>query len=93
MDDENAGGRTDSSPNGTEQILSDLPPSCVLVYKALEQSETPLTRQQIDAETYRTRKTTQYALDRLQEHGLVEKTPHQDKPKYLLAEDWPFAPA
>lgn len=52
--------------------LDDLPPSAKLVYKVLEY-DGPLTQKGIAEEAMLAPRTVRYALDRLDERGLVEE--------------------
>jgi predicted transcriptional regulator len=56
--------------NGDE--LSDLPPSAKLVYKVLEY-DGPLTQKGIVEESMLSARTVRYALERLDEIGIVEE--------------------
>jgi len=57
------------------ETSEDLPPSCLLVAKVLEY-EGPLTQGQIATEARLTPRTVRYALDRLDENGLIDKSPY-----------------
>ena len=51
--------------------LDDLPPSAKLVYKVLEQ-DGPLTQKRIVEESMLSARTVRYALDRLDDCGVIE---------------------
>lgn len=57
--------------------LPNLPPSCKLVYKALEY-EGPLTQPELADETALPKRTVRYALDRLQEADELHSEPVLD---------------
>ncbi|WP_290818228.1 winged helix-turn-helix transcriptional regulator [Halovivax sp.] len=52
--------------------LTDLPPSAKLVFKVLEY-DGPLTQKQIVEESMLSARTVRYALERLQEIGIVDE--------------------
>ena len=56
---------------GTWEDVRDLPPSAKLVAKVLEYNET-MTQQQIAEETLLPARTVRYALNRLDEEGVVQ---------------------
>jgi len=57
---------------GTDEELEDLPPSAKLVFKVLEY-DGPLTQKQIVQESMLSARTVRYALERLQEIGMVDE--------------------
>jgi len=56
----------------TEEELADLPPSAKLVYKVLEYNG-PLTQKAIVKESMLSARTVRYALERLEDIGVVEE--------------------
>ncbi|MFC7140477.1 winged helix-turn-helix transcriptional regulator [Halosimplex aquaticum] len=59
-------------PDTDGDDLSDLPPSAKLVYKVLEY-DGPLTQKGIVEESMLSARTVRYALERLEEIGVVEE--------------------
>jgi predicted transcriptional regulator len=57
---------------GTDEELEDLPPSAKLVFKVLEY-DGPLTQKQIVQESMLSARTVRYALERLQDIGIVDE--------------------
>lgn len=55
-----------------EETISDLPPSAKLVFKVLEY-QGPLTQKGIVEESMLSARTVRYALERLEEVGVVEE--------------------
>ncbi|MGB9964170.1 winged helix-turn-helix domain-containing protein [Halobacterium sp. CBA1126] len=55
-----------------DSVLEDLPPSAKLVYKVLEY-DGPLTQKRIVEETMLSARTVRYALERLEERGVVDE--------------------
>ncbi|QZA89351.1 winged helix-turn-helix domain-containing protein [Salinarchaeum sp. IM2453] len=55
-----------------EDSLADLPPSAKLVYKVLEY-DGPMTQKQIVEESMLSARTVRYALERLEEIGIVSE--------------------
>ncbi len=53
-------------------MLEDLPPSAKLVYKVLEY-DGPLTQKRIVEETMLSARTVRYALERLEDRGVVDE--------------------
>ncbi|WP_435065871.1 MarR family transcriptional regulator [Halobaculum sp. EA56] len=53
----------------------DLPPSAKLVYTVLDYADEPLTQQEIRERSALTGRTARYALERLEERGLIESRP------------------
>lgn len=53
--------------------LEELPPSAKLVYKTIQYADGKLTHSQIVERAMLSGRTTRYALNRLQEEGLLEK--------------------
>jgi len=60
------------SATDTEDSIEDLPPSAKLVFKVL-QYDGPLTQKQIVQESMLSARTVRYALERLDEIGVVEE--------------------
>ena len=63
--------RKETTGGGTWDDVRDLPPSAKLVAKVLEYNET-MTQQQIAEETLLPPRTVRYALNRLDEEGVVD---------------------
>ena len=63
--------RQDTNDRGTWEDVRDLPPSAKLVAKVLEYNDT-MTQQQIAEETLLPSRTVRYALNRLDEQGVIE---------------------
>ena len=63
--------RQDTNDRGTWEDVRDLPPSAKLVAKVLEYNDT-MTQQQIAEETLLPARTVRYALNRLDEQGVVQ---------------------
>ena len=63
--------RQDTTDRGTWEDVRDLPPSAKLVAKVLEYNDT-MTQQQIAEETLLPARTVRYALNRLDEQGVIE---------------------
>ena len=61
---------TDAMTDPDEEALADLPPSAKLVYKVLEYNG-PLTQKGIVQESMLSARTVRYALERLDEIGVV----------------------
>ena len=59
------------TPEATREALRDLPPSAKLVAKVLEYNTT-LTQSELAEETLLPPRTVRYALNRLDEEGIVE---------------------
>jgi DNA-binding MarR family transcriptional regulator len=59
-------------PETDREALADLPPSAKLVYKVLEY-DGPLTQKGIVEESMLSARTVRYALERLDEIGVVEE--------------------
>jgi DNA-binding Lrp family transcriptional regulator len=57
---------------GDDSVLEDLPPSAKLVYKVLEY-DGPLTQKRIVEETMLSARTVRYALERLEDRGVVDE--------------------
>ncbi|CQH45402.1 NP_1176A family transcription regulator [Halobacterium hubeiense] len=55
-----------------DSVLEDLPPSAKLVYKVLEY-DGPLTQKRIVEETMLSARTVRYALERLEDRGVVDE--------------------
>jgi DNA-binding MarR family transcriptional regulator len=55
-----------------DSVLEDLPPSAKLVFKVLEY-DGPLTQKRIVEETMLSARTVRYALERLEDRGVVEE--------------------
>lgn len=74
-----------------EEDLEDLPPSAKLVYKVLEY-DGPLTQKQIVAESMLSARTVRYALDRLENIGIVDEGIYLEDARqnlYRITEDAP----
>lgn len=63
---------TDSMTESDEEEIADLPPSAKLVYKVLEYNG-PLTQKGIVQESMLSARTVRYALERLDEIGVIEE--------------------
>lgn len=79
-------GLSDASVGGR---LRELPPSAKLVALILHRADEPLTGQEISDRSLLPKRTTRYALTRLDEHDIVETqrlsaNPHQQR--YTLGE-------
>ena len=57
---------------GDDSVLEDLPPSAKLVFKVLEY-DGPLTQKRIVEETMLSARTVRYALERLDDRGVVDE--------------------
>ncbi|MFB6069110.1 MAG: helix-turn-helix transcriptional regulator [Halobacterium sp.] len=57
---------------GDDSVLEDLPPSAKLVFKVLEY-DGPLTQKRIVEETMLSARTVRYALERLEDRGVVDE--------------------
>jgi DNA-binding MarR family transcriptional regulator len=55
-----------------DSVLEDLPPSAKLVFKVLEY-DGPLTQKRIVEETMLSARTVRYALERLEDRGVVDE--------------------
>ncbi len=74
-----------------EEGLADLPPSAKLVYKVLEY-DGPLTQKQIVQESMLSARTVRYALERLENIGIVDEDVYFADARqnlYQLTEDAP----
>ncbi len=67
-----ASNRNMAESEGDGETIEDLPPSAKLVFKVLEYSG-PLTQKGIVEESMLSARTVRYALERLEDIGLVEE--------------------
>ena len=56
----------------SEKVLRELPPTALLVYRALEDADEPLTKVEIADRTYRPEPSIDNALGQLAHRGLVD---------------------
>jgi DNA-binding HxlR family transcriptional regulator len=69
---------TDNTP---EEQLHDLPPSCVLVYRLVEQHGPATYHDLLEAEPFIAGRTLRRALERLKGEGLIETDPLLQDPR------------
>jgi transcription initiation factor IIE alpha subunit len=79
--DTSTGSTLESTAHHCFERLCAQSPSAKLVYRVLEESETPLTTQTLSERTLLAPRTTRYALRRLRETDLVTRTVCSDDPR------------
>lgn len=65
--------------------LTDHPPADKYVYRELRRADEPLTRLEVEEQTYLRERTVNRALRRLAENGHVEEIASIGKPRYCVA--------
>ncbi|NEU58002.1 MarR family transcriptional regulator [Halorussus sp. MSC15.2] len=67
------GSEPETTPEQRFERLLELPPSAKLVYRVLEQEDSPLTQGQIRRQALLPARTTRDALTKLEDDGLIEE--------------------